>query len=135
MKCLSLRGIGAAIWLLGLSFLTRIIESYLLYTSYLNPINLVLSLMSFCTCVFFVLSLYTSYITCDKLLSLTPVEYAHYISPPVYASEYSIMIADFLYWHLTLLLYEKPVAHLYQRTSMLPPDRLLIYLQILLSST
>ena len=70
-----------------------------------------------------------------KLLSLTPVEYAHYSSPSVYASKYSIMIADFLYWHLTALLYKKPVGHLYQRTSILPPDRLLIYLQILLNST
>ena len=91
--------------------------------------------VSFFTCFSFVLSLYPSYITCDKLLSLTPVEYAHYSSPSVYESKYSIMIADFLYWHLTLLLYKKLVWHLYQRTSMLPPDRLLIYLQILLSST
>ena len=60
----------------------------------------------------FVLSLYTSYITCDKLSSLTSVEYAHYISP-IYASKYSIMIADSLYWHLTMLLYKKPVGHLY----------------------
>ena len=91
--------------------------------------------MSFFTCFSFVLSLYTSYITSDKLLSLTPVEYARYSSPSVYASKYSIMIADFLYWHLTPLLYKKLVGHLYQRTSMLPPNRLLIYLQILLSST
>ena len=77
--------------------------------------------MNFCTCYFFVLSLYTSYITCYKLLSLTPAEYAHYISPSVYASKYSIMIADFLYWHLTPLLYKKPIGHLYQRTSIFHP--------------
>ena len=52
----------------------------------------------------FVLSLYTSYITCDKLLSLTPVENAYYISPSIYASKYSIMMADSIYLHLTLLL-------------------------------
>ena len=91
--------------------------------------------MNFCTCFSFVLSLCTNYITCHMLLSSTPVEFIHYNSPSIYASKYFIMISDSLKWHLTQFLYKITVGRLYQMTSMLPSGRLLIYLQILLSST